>query len=71
MTSSGGDRELEWAGSARGVVVIVAVVKWGYSGHGCVLCYCVALVSVVSWKGFGQYLETCLQKRTVCPLEYL
>ena len=60
--SSGGGSGLEWAGSVRGVVVIIAVVRWGHGGHGVVLCYCVALGSVVSWKGFGQYLETCLQK---------
>jgi len=35
--SSGVDSGLEWAGSVRGVTVIVAVVRWG---HGSVLCCC-------------------------------
>ena len=57
--SSVGSSGLEWMGSARGVVVIVAVVWWGHRG---VLCYCVALGSVESRNGFCQYLETCLGK---------
>ena len=58
---SGGGSGLEWAGSARGVFTIVAVVRWG---HGSMeMCYVIVLYwGVVSWKGFGQYLETCLKK---------
>ena len=54
------DNGLEWAGSVRGVVVIVSVFWWS---HGGVLCDCVALGSVEARNGFCQYdIKTCLCK---------
>ena len=66
MSSVGGSW-LEWMGSARGVVVIVAVVLWGHVG---VLCYCVPFGSVELGMVFANISKLAFKMRTICLLEY-